>query len=84
LDRQSTFGKTVAGVAGLAEEVGTPCLAVGGSVEAPDVVRTIPGLVDLEAAAPPHLSLAEAMASAGPLVSAATERLLRRFLAARV
>ena len=81
LDRQSTFGKTVAGVAGLSLDVGTPCLAVGGSVDAPEVVRTIPGVVDLEAAAPPDLALAEAMANAGPLVADATARLLRRYLA---
>jgi hypothetical protein len=43
-------------------------------------VRTIPGVVDLEAAAPPDLALDEAMANAGPLVSAATARLLRRHL----
>ena len=80
LDRQSTFGKTVAGVAALAQEVGTPCLAVGGSVDAPEVVRTIPGIVDLEAAAPPDLALDEVMANAAQLVSAATARLLRRHL----
>ena len=81
LDRQSTFGKTVAGVARLAQAVGTPCLAVGGGVEASEVVRTIPGIVDLEEAAPAELALAEAMAKAGPLVADATARLLRRYLA---
>ena len=81
LDRQSTFGKTVAGVAGLALDVGTPCLAIGGSIDTPDVVRAIPGVVDLEVAASADFTLAEAMADAGPLVADATARLLKRYLA---
>ena len=82
LDRQSAFGKAVAGVAALAAAAGVPCLAVAGEVAgAPDdraAVRSIAGLVDCEAATPPDLALAEAFARAGDLVAAATERLLRR------
>ena len=80
LDRQSTFGKTVAGVARVAAEAGVPCLAVAGTVADPDAIATIPGLIAVEAAAPPDLPLAQALARAAEFVAAATERLLRRVL----
>lgn len=78
LDRQSTFGKTVAGVARVAADMGVPCLAVAGSVADPDAVATIPGLIAVEAATPPDLPLAQALARAAEFVATATERLLRR------
>ena len=79
LDRQSAFGKTVAGVAGRAAAAGVPCLAVAGRVRDRRAVLAIPGLLDVEAAAPDDLSDAQAMARAAPLLADATERLLRRF-----
>lgn len=81
LDRQSLFGKTVAGVAALAREAAAPCLAVAGTVTDEAAVRAIPGLTDVEAAAPAGMPLDEAMTRAAPLLTAATERLLRRHLA---
>ena len=79
LDRQSAFGKTVAGVADRAAAAGVPCGAVAGRVRDRAAVLAIPGLLDLEAAAPDDLAEAEAMARAAPLLADATERLLRRF-----
>ena len=80
LDLQSTFGKTVAGVAALAAAAGRPCLAVAGATSDEAIVRALPGLGDFEAAAPAGRPLAEAMADATPLLAAATERILRRHL----
>ena len=79
LDRQSAFGKTVAGVAGRAAAAGVPCLAAGGRVRDGDAVRAIPGLRDVEAAAGADIGDAEAMAQASVLLAAASERLLRRW-----
>ncbi len=82
LDRQSTFGKTVAGVAAAAAAAGVPCAAVAGAIADEEAVHAIPGLTDLEAATPPGLPLAEAMRRAPELVSAAAERVVRRLQAA--
>ncbi len=79
LDRQSAFGKTVAGVAGRAAAAGVPCLAVGGRVRDPAAVRAIAGLRDVEAAAGEDVADAEAMSRAAGLLAAASERLLRRW-----
>ena len=79
LDRQSGFGKTVAGVARRADAAGVPCLALGGRVRDPERVRAIPGIRDIEAAAPPDLPDDVAMSAAAPLLADAAERLLRRW-----
>ena len=76
LDTQSAYGKTVAGVAALAGDVGVPCLAVAGSV---DGSARLPGLLDSEASTPQGMPVNEAMSRADELVPAAVERLLRRY-----
>ena len=76
LDTQSAYGKTVAGVAALAVDVGVPCLAVAGSV---DGSARLPGLLDSEASTPQGMPVNEAMSRADELVPAAVERLLRRY-----
>ena len=76
LDTQSAYGKTVAGVAALAEDASVPCLAVAGLVEGS---AALPGLLDIEASTPPGMSIEEAMSRADELVPAAVERLLRRY-----
>ena len=76
LDTQSAYGKTVAGVAALARDAHVPCLAVAGLVEGS---ATLPGLLDNEASTPAGMSVDEAMSRADELVSAAAERLLRRY-----
>ncbi len=78
LDVQSAYGKTVAGVASLAEEAGVPCVAVAGLIEGS---AELPGLVDSEASTPEGMSVEEAMSRSGELVPAAVERLLRRYSA---
>ncbi len=76
LDTQSAYGKTVAGVAALARDANVPCLAVAGLVEGS---AKLPGLLDNEASTPAGMSVDEAMSRADELVSAAAERLLRRY-----
>ncbi len=76
LDTQSAYGKTVAGVASLAQAANVPCVAVAGLVEGS---AQLPGLVASEASTPPGMPLEEAMSRADELVPAAVERLLRRY-----
>ena len=76
LDMQSAYGKTVAGVASLAQDARVPCLAVAGLIEGS---AELAGLVDCEASTPPSMSVDEAMARCDQLVPAAVERLLRRY-----
>lgn len=76
LDTQSAYGKTVAGVAGLASEAGVPCLAVAGLIEG---TAELPGLLDSEASTPAGMPVEEAMSGAEELVPAAVERLLCRY-----
>ena len=76
LDTQSAYGKTVAGVASLAQAAGVPCVAVAGLIEGS---AELPGLVDSEASAPSGMSVDEAMARTDELVPAAAQRLVRRY-----
>jgi glycerate kinase len=84
LDRQSAFGKTVAGVARRAAAAGVPCLAIGGRVRDVENVRAIPGLTDVEAAAVESVPDTEAMERAGALLAEATARLVQRWQAATI
>ena len=76
LDTQSAYGKTVAGVASLAQAAGVACVAVAGLIEES---ATLPGLLDSEASTPSGIPVDEAMARSDELVPAAVERLLRRY-----
>ena len=76
LDTQSAYGKTVAGVAQLAQRAGVPCLAVAGSIEGE---AELPGLSDSEATTLPGMRVEEAMTRTGELVPAAVVRLLQRY-----
>ncbi|MDE2966735.1 MAG: glycerate kinase [Chloroflexota bacterium] len=76
LDTQSAYGKTVAGVASLAQAADVPCLVVAGLIEGS---TELPGLVDGEASTPIGMSVDEAMARTDELVPEAVERLLRRY-----
>lgn len=73
LDAQTAHGKAVAHVAALASAAGVPCVAVAGRVLARPA-----GIADAEPLALDAAGVAGAMRAAGPAVSAATERLLRR------
>lgn len=74
IDAQTGYGKTVAFVADLADGLGRPTLAVGGSVTArPSAV------VDAEASSPQGVSVEAAMALGSAPVRSAAERLVRRW-----
>ncbi len=75
LDAQTAYGKSVAHVAALAAAAGTPCLAVAGIVEGLPT-----GIIDAEPLACTEGDRANAIAHAGDHVTAATMRLLRRYL----
>ena len=76
LDTQSAYGKSVAGVASLANAAGVPCVAVVGLIEG---AAKLPGLTDSEAATPSGMPVEQAMARTDELVPEAVERLLRRY-----
>ena len=75
LDTQSAWGKSVAGVALLAQAAGKPCIAVCGLIEGDG---RLPGLTAGEQSMPAGMSVAEAMARAPELVAAAVGRALLR------
>ena len=73
LDRQSAFGKTTVGVAGLAREAGKPVVALVGSVQgdyAQEAARLFDAVFTLT---PDPASPAEAISRAAGLLSAAAE-----------
>ena len=76
LDTQSAYGKTVAGVAELAQTADVPCLAIAGLIEGG---AELTGLIDREASTPTGMPVEEAMARAGELVPAAVVRMLARY-----
>jgi glycerate kinase len=74
LDRQTGFGKTVAGVARIAAEEGLPVLALAGVLGQgwEDVLAL--GVVGVEPIVPSLAGLQEALARPGPLLAAAAAR----------
>ena len=73
LDRQSAFGKTTVGVAGLAREAGKPVVALVGSIES-DYAEEASRLFDaVFALTPDQASPGEAISRAADLLSAAAE-----------
>ena len=77
IDRQTAFGKTALGVARRAAAAGVPCIAVGGTVTGDGAtVMAREGVAVMPVPDRP-LDLRDAMASAGPLVCSAGERLAR-------
>jgi len=75
LDAQTAFGKAVGHVASLAGELGTPCLAVAGIIEALPA-----GIADAEPLARTHEEIADALAEPERLLSEATTRLIGRWI----
>jgi glycerate kinase len=75
LDRQTSYGKTVAYVAELAAELGRPCLAVAGRVDGLPM-----GVADAEASTPPGVAPEGAMALGASLLRDAAVRLVRRWV----
>ncbi|MBM4411500.1 MAG: glycerate kinase, partial [Chloroflexi bacterium] len=78
LDVQTAYGKAVAHVAAVAQDVGRPCLAVVGQIEARPA-----SILDAEAATQDRAAREATRHDPAAPVEAATARLLRRWLAAR-
>jgi len=75
LDAQTAYGKAVAHIAAVAHDVGRPCLAVAGRIEAR------PGTIaDAEAAMPDRAAREATQHDPAPPVEAAAERLIARWL----
>ncbi len=83
LDNQTAFGKAPAGVARRAQAAGVPCLAVAGGVARDIRELHAAGLDAAVSLCPGPLTLADAMADAAALLQAATEQIVRAFLAGR-
>ena len=81
LDSQTQFGKTVAGVAGLAEKHGIPVVALVGGIEHDFDVNSVKGLTAAFAITPRPMTHDEAQQGAAVLLMRAAEqcaRLMRR------
>lgn len=76
LDAQTAYGKAVAHVAAVAQDVGRPCLAVAGQIEACPA-----SIADAEAATQDRAVRDATRHDPAPAVEAAAERLLRRWFA---
>lgn len=81
LDSQTQFGKTVAGVAGLAAKHGIPVVALVGGIDREFDVNSVKGLTAAFAITPRPMTLDEAQQGAAVLLMRAAEqcaRLMRR------
>jgi glycerate kinase len=81
LDSQTQFGKTVAGVAGLAAKHGIPVVALVGGIDREFDVNSVKGLTAAFAITPCPMTLDEAQQGAAVLLMRAAEqcaRLMRR------
>jgi glycerate kinase len=77
LDAQTSYGKTVAGVARMAKERGLPVIALAGEVAADAASLREQGIDAALSIAPGPMTLAESEARAAELLSAAAERVGR-------
>jgi len=83
IDAQTAFGKAPAGVARRARAQGVPCFAIAGSLD--DGLDALHGL-GIDAAfslCPGPVTLEQSIADAAELLAAATEQVVRAFLAGR-
>jgi glycerate kinase len=84
LDRQSLRNKGPFGVARRCARAGVPCVALGGGI-APDVSDAdFPDFAAMFSICPRPMPLEQAMREAAPLLSAASERVVRLFRSARL
>jgi glycerate kinase len=77
LDSQTLFGKTIAGVAAKAKELGVQVIAIVGSVEGEPNAFTDCGIDAVMSIASGPMSLDECLTDADKLIADATERALR-------
>jgi len=83
LDAQSAFGKTIAGVARLANSMGVPTFALAGSIGEGAEQTLAHGLDAYFSICTGPLALEEAIANASRLLENAAEQAVRAFLAGR-
>ncbi len=83
IDGQTIKGKTPIGVAAVAKELGVPVLGVAGSLGYQAELVYEHGIDGMIAIVDRPMTLQEAIASASELVSLATERIFRTFMAGR-
>jgi glycerate kinase len=83
LDSQSLDGKVVSAVVRAAARHAVPVAAVAGRVALDATLAAASGLLEIEAAAPPEVSDADALALAEPLLEAASSRLTTRLVKSR-
>lgn len=79
IDEQTAFGKTIAGVARIAGERGTPLAAFAGLVQEPGKRREELGLVAIREINDEGLSVEQSMAEGPRLLARAAERLAREY-----
>ena len=77
LDSQTSYGKAVSHVLGLAKEANIPCVAIAGQVnEMPMLLDDAQALVSRSAS---DVEIADAMMHASDRVALATETLIKRY-----
>jgi glycerate kinase len=79
LDRQSLRNKGPFGVARRAAERGVPVVALGGGIASDVTDADFPAFAGMFSICARPMSLEQAMREAGPLLAAATERVVRLF-----
>lgn len=77
VDAQTAFGKTALGVARRSARAGVPCITVGGTVTPEGLAVMARERTAVMSVTDRPIELQQAMADAGPLVTAAGERLAR-------
>jgi glycerate kinase len=83
IDTQTLYGKTLVGVARLAQRHGVPVIAIAGSIRGELDELLGMGLASAFSLTPGPLSEAEAMRDAGQLLQDTTERVIRALLVGR-
>ncbi|MBX6314567.1 MAG: glycerate kinase, partial [Isosphaeraceae bacterium] len=81
LDASSAFGKTIVGVARLAQSLGCPTLALAGSISPGAEAVLAQGIAAYFSLCPRPIPLEEALSRATTLLEAAAEQVVRAFLA---
>jgi glycerate kinase len=77
IDFQTSFGKTVCGVASLAKEHSKPVIAIAGSLGKGYEIMIEKGIQGIIPVTDKPMSLSEAMKNAGPLIEDTAERIFR-------
>ncbi|MHC4625165.1 MAG: glycerate kinase, partial [Planctomycetota bacterium] len=79
-DRQSLYGKVVAGIAEIAARSNTPAVVIAGTVDLSQVEYQNMGILAAIACKPENMSLERALGNSRALLRSAAEKLVRRYL----